>query len=44
MKHFFKVYKSLEGKETVVNEVQGAEKAKEIIAKCIENYVEKFCK
>ena len=44
MRHFFTVYKSLEGKETVVNEVQGAEVAKEIIAKCIDNYVDKFCK
>ncbi len=44
MRHFFTVYKSLEGKETVVNEVQGAEVAREIIAKCIDNYVEKFCK
>lgn len=44
MKHFFTVYKNLEGKETVVNEVQGAAAAKEIIAKCINNYVEKFCK
>ena len=44
MKHFFQVYKNLEGKETVVNEVQGAEVAKEIIDKCINNYVEKFCK
>ena len=32
------------GKETVVNEVRGATVAKEIIAKCIDNYVEKFCK
>ena len=31
MKHFFQVYKNLEGKETVVNEVQGAEVAREII-------------
>ena len=44
MKHFFQVYKNLEGKETVVNEVQGAEVAREIIAKCINNYVDKFCK
>ena len=44
MKHFFQVYKNLEGKETVVNEVQGATVAKEIITKCIDNYVEKFCK
>ncbi len=44
MRHFFTVYKNLEGKDTVVNEVQGAEVAKEIIAHCIDNYVEKFCK
>ena len=44
MKHFFTVYKTLEGKETVVNEVQGAEAAKEIIEHCINNYIDKFCK
>ncbi len=44
MKHFFTVYKALEGKDTVVNEVEGAERAKEIIAHCIDNYVDKFCK
>ena len=44
MKHFFTVYKTLEGKETVVNEVQGAEVAKEIIEHCINNYIDKFCK
>ena len=41
--HFFKVYKSLEGKATVVNEVLGAEEAREIIAKCIASYKEKYC-
>lgn len=44
MRHFFQVYKSLEGKETVVNEVQGPEEARAIIEKCREAYIEKFCK
>lgn len=44
MKHFFTVYKELEGKQTVVNEIQGAEEAKRIIEKSINNYIEKFCK
>lgn len=43
IKHFFRVYKSLEGKETVVNEVLGPDAAKEIIAKCIAAYKESFC-
>ena len=41
--HFFKVYKSLEDKETVVSEVLGAEVAKDIIKKSIERYKECFC-
>lgn len=41
--HFFKVYKSLETKETVVNEVSGAEEAKQIIEKCIDFYKDNFC-
>lgn len=44
MSHFFKVYKELEGKETDVDEVKGAEEAKEIIAKAIESYVDTYCK
>ncbi len=44
MKHFFKVYKNLEDKETVVDEVQNREKAIEIIEKCINNYVAEFCR
>ncbi|MEG0617279.1 MAG: inorganic diphosphatase [Oscillospiraceae bacterium] len=44
MRHFFSVYKSLEGKETVVDEVQGAEDAQNIIHKCIDLYIEKFCR
>lgn len=43
IRHFFRVYKSLEGKETVVNEVVGADEAKSIIKKCIDEYKEKFC-
>lgn len=42
MKHFFSVYKSLENKETAVDEVQGPEKAVEIIKQCIYNYKEKY--
>lgn len=41
--HFFRVYKSLEGKETVVNEVLGANEAKLIIEKCILAYKEEYC-
>ena len=44
MKHFFKVYKNLEDKETVVDEVQNREKAIEIIEKCISNYIQEFCR
>lgn len=44
MKHFFSVYKTLEGKETVVDEVQNREYAIQIIEKAIDNYVNKFCK
>ena len=43
IKHFFKVYKSLEGKETVVSEALGREEAKEIIKKSIARYKECFC-
>ena len=40
--HFFEVYKQLENKQTVVEEVLGAEDAKKIIEKAINNYKEKF--
>lgn len=43
IKHFFRVYKSLEGKETVVNEVSGPDEAREIIKKCIAAYKDNFC-
>lgn len=38
MRHFFTVYKSLENKETAVDEVGGRDEAIEIIAKCVESY------
>lgn len=44
MRHFFSVYKNLEHKTTVVNDVQGAEVAREIIQQCLDNYLAKFCK
>ena len=42
--HFFSVYKNLEGKETVVDELRGAESAREVIQKCLDAYIEKFCR
>ncbi len=44
MRHFFSVYKSLENKETAVNEVSGREVAVKIIREAIDSYVENFCK
>ncbi len=41
--HFFRVYKSLEGKETVVNEVLGADEAKSVIESGIAAYREAYC-
>lgn len=38
MKHFFSVYKQLEGKETAVNEVMGQKEAVRIIHECIDRY------
>lgn len=42
MKHFFTVYKALEHKETAVNEVEGREKAVEIIQSTIDSYKKKY--
>lgn len=42
MTHFFSVYKSLENKETVVDEVKGKEEAVKIIDATIASYKEKF--
>lgn len=44
IRHFFKVYKELEGKETVVNEIRGAEEARKVIQKAIDDYIENYCK
>lgn len=42
MCHFFSVYKELESKQTAVNDVVGADSAKEIISNAISAYKEKF--
>ena len=42
MRHFFSVYKQLEGKETAVDEVRGHNAALEIIKQCIDNYNRDF--
>ncbi len=42
MSHFFSVYKTLEKKETVVDEVQDRDAAVNIISYAIENYKKKF--
>ncbi|MBQ2973395.1 MAG: inorganic diphosphatase [Clostridia bacterium] len=44
MTHFFTVYKNLEDKETVVDEVQNKDAAIEIIEKSIGNYIQEFCR
>lgn len=44
MTHFFKVYKELEGKQTAVKEVKGAQDAVDIIDKAISSYIENYCK
>ena len=44
MSHLFTVYKKLEGKETVVDEVRGAAEAQTVIQKCLNSYVDKFCR
>ena len=42
IKHFFRVYKELEGKDTVVDEVQGRKAAVAVIEGAIKNYIETF--
>ena len=44
MTHFFSVYKNLEEKETVVDEVRNREAAIEIIKAAINNYITEFCR
>ena len=42
MRHFFSVYKELEGKTTAVDEVQGRETALKLIAEYIKKYRETY--
>ena len=42
IKHFFSVYKDLEGKKTAVNEFDNALGAVEVIEECIDRYKQKF--
>ena len=42
LKHFFSIYKSLEGKETEVSSFGGPMEAVEIIERAIDSYKEKF--
>lgn len=44
IKHFFEVYKQLEGKQTAVDKILGREDAEKIIEKCMKSYEEKFNK
>lgn len=44
LKHFFSVYKQLEGKDTEVDDIGGPEDAVKVIEKAIENYKDKFVK
>lgn len=44
MRHFFKVYKSLEDKKTVAGEVNSRDAAIDVIAKAVDHYVECFCR
>lgn len=44
MQHFFKVYKTLENKETAIDDVKGVLSAVDIIDDSIARYKEKFCK
>jgi len=42
--HFFTVYKTLEGKTTVVQHTSGPAEAIEIITESLNGYIEKFCR
>ena len=43
MQHFFSVYKTLENKETVVDEAQGRDEAVDVIRACIAHYRDTVC-
>ena len=44
MSHFFTVYKQLEGKDTVIDDVKGEQEAVEIVQSCMDRYIECYCK
>ena len=44
IKHFFEVYKTLEGKSTVVHEFKGPDFAKKIIKEALDRYQEVIAK
>ena len=44
MKHFFRVYKQLEGKNTYIEKVEGLDSAKKIINDSLKSYKEKYKK
>ena len=43
IKHFFAVYKQLEGKTTTIDRMMGRMDAEKIIEKCMSSYRERFC-
>lgn len=43
IQHFFTVYKSLEGKSTVIRNIEGNDRALEVIRHCIDEYNHYFC-
>ncbi len=42
MKHFFSVYKQLENKDTIVDDVAGRDEAVSIVKSAIDNYIDYF--
>ena len=42
IRHFYEFYKTLESKTTVVNEIEGQARAKEVIAACLKSYTKTF--
>ena len=42
IRHFYEIYKTLELKQTVVREIEGAERAQKVVLECIERYTNKF--
>ena len=44
IKHFFEVYKQLEGKTTTIEKILGREETEKIIQTCIDSYNKKFVK